>query len=83
MDKESFLDTLRQQYVEDIHEAYIECEHGDDHKIDMPKLEQLLWKLMKNAKVDGLLPKEFMDLVRSTLPDAAGQIDFTRLGKAA
>ena len=73
MDKEGFLDTIRRQYAEDIHEAYIECshEHGD---VDLPALSSRLSTLMRNAKVDGLPQKEFEDLVRSTVPAVAGKI---------
>jgi hypothetical protein len=80
MDRESFLDTLRQKYAENIHEAYLECEHEDGRSVDYPRLNGLLQKLAKTAKVEGLPPKEFEDLVRSTLPEVNGKLD---LGKKA
>lgn len=70
MDKEGFLDTIRKQYAEDIHEAYLECAH-DQGAVDYPALSERLAKLMRNAHVDGLPQKEFEDLVRSTLPGGA------------
>ncbi len=74
MDKEGFLDIVRKQYAEDIHEAYIECAH-EQGDVDFPALSERLTKLMKNARVDGLPQKEFEDLVHSTLPDgAAGKV---------
>jgi hypothetical protein len=83
MDKETFLDAIRQQYVDDIHEAYLECDHGGDHMIDMATLNKKLRTLMANAKVDGLSAAEFEELAKATLPDVAGKIDLAPARKAA
>jgi hypothetical protein len=83
MDRESFLDTIRSQYAEEINEAYLECEHENGRQIDVKKLNELLTKLMKTAKVDGLPPREFEDLVKSTLPKIVGMVDLSQLFKAA
>jgi len=74
MNRESFLETVKKQYTDEIHEAYLECEH--EGTVDLKALNQRIKKLMSNAKVEGLAPKEFEDLVRTTIPDVAGKLDF-------
>jgi hypothetical protein len=76
MNNESFLETLRTQYADEIHEAYVECEH--DGAVDFGKLNGLLKKLFKNAKVEGFPAKEFEDLVRATLPEAWEKVEFMK-----
>jgi hypothetical protein len=74
MNKESFLETLRDQYREEIREAHIESEHHQ--VIDFPSLNRSLNQLMKTAKYDGLSRSDFEELVKNTLPEAAlGKID--------
>ncbi len=67
MDKESFLETLKTQYTEEIREVYLECEHNE--AVDIAKLEAQLKKLMKGARAEGLPSQEFEDLVKSNLPE--------------
>jgi len=84
MNKESFLEVVRQQYSEEIHEAYVEHSHGGGSKIDIPGLNKRLLKLMANAKVDGLSAHEFEELARATLPEeVAHVVDFSAVKKAA
>ncbi|MGZ3698143.1 MAG: hypothetical protein ACXWPM_07425 [Bdellovibrionota bacterium] len=64
---------MRTQYAEKIHEAWIECEHGQG-EVDFGKLTSVLKRLSQNAKLEGLPLKEFDDLVRSTLPGAVGKL---------
>jgi hypothetical protein len=80
MNKESFLETIRQQYSDEIHEAYIECEHGN--KVDLVQLNQRLARLMTHAKVEGLSVADFHELVVSTLPAYADQVDYQGVRKA-
>ena len=82
MNRESFLEGIRQQYADQIHEAYIECEHEHDH-IDVKSLDRHLTKLRAAAKVQGLAVEEFEDLVRATLPDVVDKLDFWAGKKAA
>jgi hypothetical protein len=84
MNKESFLETVKQQYAEEIHEAYVEHEHGLHGKIDTPALTQHLKKLMTNAKVEGLSAHDFEELVHSTLPaEVWKHIELGAIKKAA
>jgi hypothetical protein len=73
MDKESFLETVRKQYTEEIHEVYLECSH-QDRSVDFVKLNQGLARLMQSASVQGLRHEDFEDLVRSTLPQVFSQL---------
>jgi|GEM_PF-1323524 len=83
MDRESFLETVRQQYAEEIQEAYYECEHEDGREIDYIKLNQNLARLMQGAMLDGLPPADFEDLVRSTLPQASPKLRIPQQRNAA
>ena len=83
MDREDFLFALREQYAEEIHEAYMQCAHENGKVVDFSKLNQILTKMMKTAKVDGLPHDEFSELVRTTLPAVADKVHLTAPGKKA
>jgi hypothetical protein len=68
MSRENFLDILKTRYVEDIREAYLECEHGADRPIDSAKLDRLLLRLMLQAMKAGLTRDEFEELAMASLP---------------
>ena len=40
MNRESFLDTVSKQYVNEIHSAYTECETEQGRKVDYGRLNQ-------------------------------------------
>ncbi|MDH4262456.1 MAG: hypothetical protein OEV78_05350 [Spirochaetia bacterium] len=61
MDNESFHDGLIRQYVDEIREAYIECEHKD--KFNIEEYKGKLNKLLHSAKVEGLSADDFWNLV--------------------
>ena len=76
MDRESFLETIKKQYADEIHEAFLECEHDDGRRIDYPKLNARLKRLFTNAKAEGLSVKDFHDLVHSTMPGYEDKVDY-------
>jgi hypothetical protein len=76
MNREGFLETIRRQYIEDIHEAYQACIHEGGQVIDYEKLTECLTKLMRTAARDGLPPADFEEMVYSTLPQAQGKVHF-------
>lgn len=83
MNKESFLEVVRQQYSEEIHAAYVEHSHASG-KVDVQALNKRLHKLMANAKVEGLPTNEFEELARATLPAEVSQkVEFNTGKKAA
>lgn len=82
MNKESFLEVVRQQYSEEIHAAYVEHSHNAG-KVDVQGLNRTLAKLMANAKVEGLAVHEFEELARATLPAEVAQIVEFKTGKKA
>jgi hypothetical protein len=69
MNREDYLEGLREQYAEEIQEAYVECSHERGKVTDVPTLKSRLLKLQKNAKVEGLVETEFADLVNTALSD--------------
>ena len=85
MDRETFLEEVRKQYAEKIVSAYMECEHGLDgqKRVNWIQVNQKLTKLMKNAQVDGLPAKDFMELVKAELPDAWEHLEPTWFRPAA
>lgn len=68
MTKETFLDTVRHRFLEDIREAYLECAHGPERPIELARLTRLLGKLQNFAKKAGLTPTEFEELTMICLP---------------
>lgn len=84
MNSESYLETVKQQYSEEIHAAYAEHTHGHNKEVDIQGLNKRLQKLMSNAKVEGLPVAEFEELARATLPaEVAQKIVFPGVAKAA
>ncbi len=73
MNKESFLETIRQQFSDEILEVYNECAHGGQG-VDVPQLNQRLNKMMAHAKHQGLSHAEFEELVKMLLPSMADQV---------
>ncbi len=45
MDRESFLETLRRQYSDEIRTAYLQCSKGEKSLVDVTKLHSLLSSL--------------------------------------
>lgn len=80
MDKDSFLETLRKQYRDQIRAAYIECEH--ESQVDFGALRKRLKKLVTHSLSQGISAKEFADLVQSTLPEIRGKLDLTQFTQA-
>ena len=82
MTKESYLDTLRHQYTDDIKEAYFECQHQLGAQIDIPQLNERLEGLIQSASFEGLSPSDFDELVRSILPDLHSKLHYLTKAKA-
>lgn len=77
MDKDSFTETLRKQFRDQIRAAYIECEHASE--VDFGALRKRLRKLVSQSTAQGISAKEFADLVQSTLPEIRGKLDFSQI----
>ena len=82
MDRESFLETVKKQYADEIHEAYVECEHDDGRAVDFVQLNQRLRRLQASARAEGLGERDFQELVRSSRPEVWDKLSFYKL-KAA
>ena len=78
MNRESFLETVRQQYSERISSAYLYCEH--EGRVDVSEFEAQLKPLKRMAGREGISPGEFDELVFSFFPDFRGKIDLDLSG---
>jgi len=67
MNREDFIEQLRQQFANGIFEAYLECEHGQG-EVDYQDLKARLEKIGKAASVEGLHAKDFHELIFGVLP---------------
>ncbi len=67
MNREDFIDELRRQFADSITEAYLESEH-EKGSVDYPALREQIEKIGKAAKVEGLKPAEYHELVCCVLP---------------
>ena len=72
MDKESFQENLVRQYVDEIREAYIECEHKE--KFNLDEYKEKVNHLMHSAKVEGLSTENFWNLVEEQDPEVYSKI---------
>ncbi len=68
MDRDSFLEGVKNQFTSEITALYLKYEHNG--KVDHPELTKELKSLEKQARVEGINSREFADLVRSCLPAA-------------
>jgi hypothetical protein len=73
MDRDDFIEGLREQYSNQIQQAYLACEH-DKNRVDWKQLNEKLNKLMKSAVAEGLSRPQFEDLIRHSLPEVFGQV---------
>ncbi|MDR3607024.1 MAG: hypothetical protein P4M08_06550 [Oligoflexia bacterium] len=67
MNRESFIDTLRSKYSDDVLAALSECSHKD-REVDLEELRAKLAHLAKVATLEGLGLDEFRMIVSSRLP---------------
>jgi hypothetical protein len=67
MDREDFIDQLKQQFANGIFEAYLECEH-ERGEVDYPALKAHLERLGRAAALEGLNEKDFHELIFGVLP---------------
>lgn len=83
MNREDFIEGVRKQYADEVHEAYLEC-GSETGAVDVAKLFARLTKLMKSAGAEGLPAAQFADLVNSTLPiEVVSRLGFDGTKKAA
>ncbi len=67
MDRDDFIDQLKQQYANGIFEAYLQCEH-ERGEVDFSTLKERLERIGKAAAVEGLRPGDFHELIFGVLP---------------
>lgn len=75
MNREHFIEGLREQYAEKIQRAYRDCLR-QGRLLDFTMLTRSLEKMQKNAKVEGLPETEFRDLVEATVPEIQGKVNW-------
>ncbi len=81
MDKETFFEQVKQQYMEQITAIYMKAEHSG--KVDFKQLTTQLQQLKKLAAGEGLRGPEFDEMVYSLLPGVEGKVELTITKKAA
>lgn len=70
---------LRAQYLHEIHEIRDAFQQCASPVLDYEALHDQLTRLMESAYFDGLREREFLDLVRSELPEAWERLRFLSL----
>ena len=73
MNRESFIETVRQQYCERISSAYLMCEH--EGRVNVEEFGAQLKPLKRMAAREGITPGDFDELVFSFFPDVRGKVD--------
>jgi hypothetical protein len=67
MNREDFIDQLKQQFANGIFEAYLECEH-EHGEVDFTALKSELDRIARAAAVEGLNAGDFHELIFGVLP---------------
>jgi hypothetical protein len=75
MDRETFLEQVKQQYMEQITALYMKAEHTG--KVDFKQLTTQLVQLKKLAAGEGLRGEEFDEMVYSLLPGVEGRVELS------
>jgi len=75
MNRESYMETVRQQYAEKVTAAYVQCEH--DGQENFTELTAQLVKIKRQAISEGMSDADFDDIVFSALPDVRGKVELT------
>ena len=81
MDRETFLEQVKQQYMERITAIYVQAEHTGS--VDFGQLTTALQKLKKSAAAEGIKAADFDEMVYSAIPEMEGKFDLPPVKKAA
>jgi len=76
LDKTVFMDSLKEQFRDDIKMIIIECQQDWMSYLDIKTLNHKLTDLKAFAHVDGLSEDDWLDLIYETCPQIYNQIDF-------
>lgn len=77
MDQDNFKQTIINQYKEEIHELYLESEHGFEGKnFNYEEFNQKLARIWPAASADGLNENEFVEVVQECMPEHFEGIQF-------
>lgn len=76
--RDETIDFLREQYQEQLQEAFDESHHENGKSIDYELLEEIINKLFQAAYREGLPPGDFEELVSEILGDQASHIHLER-----
>lgn len=80
MDKDDFLDALKEQYAEEILQACLECCDAEQVSVDIETLNELLNQLMESALTEGLQDIDFEKLVEDILQEFRPELaDYIKL----
>jgi hypothetical protein len=77
MDRESFLEAVRKHFANDIQEIYRDCENHSDRGFDLARMNRLFRSLWKGARAQGIGEKDFLELIRTTIPDHWQEVDLS------
>ncbi|MFZ4715380.1 MAG: hypothetical protein ACOYL6_16775 [Bacteriovoracaceae bacterium] len=81
--KESIINMLSGQYLEEIHEVVLECEHHYKTEIDIGSLNNKLDEVYRSAIIDGLPHENFIELIEHSFPQYFSQLSFGKKVVAA
>lgn len=73
MNRESYLETVKKQFTDEIHSAYIHCQHegpNNSRLLDISALESKLQKLKRVAVAEGISENDFDDLIHAAIPES-------------
>ncbi len=79
---DSMIEMLTHQYLEEIQEVILECEHHYKSEMDFEALNLKMKEVYRSALTDGLPERIFFELIQHCLPHFYKKLDFFAL-KAA
>ena len=72
MNRDSFIDSLKERYSAELRDAYLACEVAGH--VDLGEFQLVVSRLSRVARIDGLPETEFKDLVEAHFPEIAASV---------
>ena len=83
MNKEDHFEGLKKHFIEELHEAVLECEENLGKKMDYRLLNQKIDQSWKSAKLEGVELQQFNGWITDAIPEHSEQINILKQANAA
>ena len=83
MNRDDYIEVLKNHYIEEIHDSLIKSEKNDGEDINYILLNQLVYMSWHSAKIEGVPLELFRDWILDAIPELTDYIELINLKQAA